>query len=74
MGFLTSGTALEWDQAKPYADHVREHGITQFLHIWDRLKDRTGDEFLWGDEVLSGFPTRLPLSYAYQDRIYGCCL
>jgi hypothetical protein len=24
--------------------------------------------------VLSGFPTRLPLSYAYQDRIYGCCL
>ena len=37
--------------AKKYADHVRTHGITQFLHIWDRLKDRSGDELLWGDEV-----------------------
>ena len=23
------------------------------LHIWDRLKDRHGDELLWGDEVSS---------------------
>ncbi|KAF7321268.1 Glutamate-cysteine ligase catalytic subunit [Mycena kentingensis (nom. inval.)] len=32
-------------------EHVRYHGITQFLHIWDKLKDRHGDELLWGDEV-----------------------
>jgi glutamate--cysteine ligase catalytic subunit len=57
MGLLASGTALEWDEAKKYANHVREHGITQFLHIWDRLKDRTGDEFLWGDEVHVVSPT-----------------
>ncbi|KAH9166432.1 glutamate-cysteine ligase catalytic subunit [Lactarius sanguifluus] len=51
MGLLSLGTPLHWDQAKHYADHVRYHGITQFLNIWDRLKDRQGDELLWGDEV-----------------------
>lgn len=51
MGLLYLGTPLVWDEAKQYADHVRTHGITQFLHIWDRLKDREGDELLWGDEV-----------------------
>jgi glutamate--cysteine ligase catalytic subunit len=52
VGLLSLGTPLHWDQAKHYADHVRYHGITQFLNIWDRLKDRQGDELLWGDEVL----------------------
>lgn len=51
MGLLSLGTPLTWEQAKKYADHVRTHGITQFLHTWDRLKDRQGDELLWGDEV-----------------------
>lgn len=51
MGLLFLGTPLSWEDAKSYADHVREHGITQFLHTWDRVKDRRGDELLWGDEV-----------------------
>ncbi|OAX39118.1 GCS-domain-containing protein [Rhizopogon vinicolor AM-OR11-026] len=51
MGLLYLGTPLSWDETKQYADHVREHGIIQFLHTWDRLKDRCGDELLWGDEV-----------------------
>ncbi|KAI6121726.1 glutamate-cysteine ligase-domain-containing protein [Pisolithus sp. B1] len=51
MGLLFLGTPLTWDEAKKHADHVRNHGITQFLRIWDRVKDRTGDELLWGDEV-----------------------
>ncbi|KDR75147.1 hypothetical protein GALMADRAFT_268698 [Galerina marginata CBS 339.88] len=51
MGLLYLGTPLVWDEAKQYADHVRTHGITQFLQIWDRLKDRHGDELLWGDEI-----------------------
>ncbi|KAI9442582.1 glutamate-cysteine ligase catalytic subunit [Lactarius indigo] len=51
MGLLSLGTPLHWDQAKHYADHVRYHGVTQFLNIWDHLKDRQGDELLWGDEV-----------------------
>ncbi|KAI0256364.1 glutamate-cysteine ligase catalytic subunit [Lactifluus subvellereus] len=51
MGLLSLGTPLHWDQAKHHADHVRFHGISQFLNTWDRLKDRQGDELLWGDEV-----------------------
>lgn len=51
MGLLSLGTPLPWDECKEYADHVRHHGITQLLHIWDRLKSRSGDKLLWGDEV-----------------------
>lgn len=51
MGLLALGTPLAWEDASKYADHVREHGITQFLHIWDKLKGRVGDGLLWGDEV-----------------------
>ncbi|KAJ7680279.1 glutamate-cysteine ligase catalytic subunit [Mycena polygramma] len=51
MGLLYLGTPLTWEEVKKHADHVRFHGITQFLHTWDRLKDRQGDELLWGDEV-----------------------
>ncbi|TFK26502.1 glutamate-cysteine ligase catalytic subunit [Coprinopsis marcescibilis] len=51
MGLLSLGTPLPWNEAKKHADHVRTHGITQFLHTWDRLKDRSGDELLWGDEI-----------------------
>lgn len=51
MGLLYLGTAYNWEDAKKYAEHVREHGITQFLHLWERLKDRSGDELLWGDEA-----------------------
>jgi hypothetical protein len=55
MGLLSLGTPLDWDQAKSFADHVRSHGIDQFANTWRHLKDRHGDELLWGDEVL---PTR----------------
>ncbi|KAL1744780.1 glutamate-cysteine ligase-domain-containing protein [Schizophyllum fasciatum] len=51
MGLLALGTPLEWEDAKKYADHVRYHGITQFLNTWDRYKDRCGDQLLWGDEI-----------------------
>ncbi|KZT52865.1 glutamate-cysteine ligase catalytic subunit, partial [Calocera cornea HHB12733] len=51
MGLLSLGTPLAWADSIPYHDHVRQHGITQFLNIWDRLKNREGDELLWGDEI-----------------------
>ena len=48
MGLLYQGTTLPWDDAKIYADHVRNHGITQFMNI-----SRTGTVMnsWWGDEV-----------------------
>ena len=51
MGLLSLGTPLHWEEARKHADHVREHGITQFLNTWKRLKNRSGDELLWGDEI-----------------------
>ncbi|KAF8629426.1 hypothetical protein AX15_003473 [Amanita polypyramis BW_CC] len=51
MGLLSLGTPLHWNEAKKYTDHVRSHGITQFLHTWNRFKDRRGFELLWGDEI-----------------------
>ncbi|KIM83246.1 hypothetical protein PILCRDRAFT_819487 [Piloderma croceum F 1598] len=51
MGLLYIGEPLGWEKAKRHADRVRDLGITQFLRIWSNLKDRQGDELLWGDEV-----------------------
>lgn len=51
MGLLTEGSPLSWEETKKYADHVREHGITQFINLYKRLRDRQGDILKWGDEV-----------------------
>lgn len=76
MGLLALGTPLAWDDAKKYADHVRTHGITQFLNIWDRVRSRCGDELLWGDEVsriLPLVPLRFNVTFSFlsEDRIHG---
>lgn len=51
MGLLSLGTPLAWNEAKEYADHVRKHGIEQFLNIYHSQKDREKQCLLWGDEV-----------------------
>lgn len=52
MGLLSLGTPLKWSEAKKYADHVRSHGIDQFLAIYNKMKDKQKDCLLWGDEVI----------------------
>ena len=74
MGLLSLGTPLAWDECKEYADHVRYHGITQLLHIWDRLKSRSGDKLLWGDEVCRDRVLRHdfdPYHVTRIDRVHG---
>ncbi|XP_034118457.1 glutamate--cysteine ligase [Drosophila albomicans] len=51
MGLLSEGNPLSWEETKKLADHVREHGINQFVNLYHRLKDRQGDILKWGDEV-----------------------
>lgn len=51
MGLLSLGTPLVWNEAKQYAEHVRTHGIEQFLNIYRSQKDRQNASLLWGDEV-----------------------
>lgn len=51
MGLLSLGTPLAWSDARELSEHVRIHGIEQFLAVWRRLRDRQGDAALWGDEL-----------------------
>ena len=51
MGLLSEGSPLSWEETKKLADHVRQHGILQFINLYERLKDRSRDCLLWGDEV-----------------------
>ena len=62
MGQLEAGARpLDWEDAKAFAEYIKEHGITQLINIYHRLKDRTGDRLQWGDEVniASEFPPLL---------------
>lgn len=51
MGLLTVGKPHSWDHAGKYREYVRRHGVVQFLNTYNRVKDITNDELLWGDEV-----------------------
>ncbi|KAF8326647.1 glutamate-cysteine ligase catalytic subunit [Cantharellus anzutake] len=51
MGLLFMGKPLAWGDAKAYIEYIREHGLSQFVNLWHRFRDRTGDSFSWGDEI-----------------------
>ncbi|XP_048863260.1 glutamate--cysteine ligase catalytic subunit [Brienomyrus brachyistius] len=51
MGLLSQGSPLGWEETRRYADHIRQHGIIQFLNIYNKVKDRQKDVLKWGDEV-----------------------
>ncbi|XP_029635280.1 glutamate--cysteine ligase catalytic subunit [Octopus sinensis] len=51
MGLLSEGSPLSWEETKSYADHVRKHGVKQFINQYRKLKDRQKDVLYWGDEV-----------------------
>ena len=62
MGLLSQGSPLSWEETQRHADHVRLHGILQFLHIYHAVKDRHKDVLKWGDEVSARPPPpRAPL-------------
>ncbi|KAG8976778.1 hypothetical protein FRC05_003128 [Tulasnella sp. 425] len=51
MGLQIKGRPLRWLEAKNHFGHIKEHGITQLLNIWDNSKNRSDDPFLWGEEI-----------------------
>jgi len=51
MGLLTEGEPLSWPETAKLSQHVREHGVAQFVNLYHKLKDRRGDVLKWGDEV-----------------------
>ncbi len=54
MGFLEVGVPLSWWDSLPYIAYVREHGVAQFIRLFNSVKGRTNDVLKWGDEVRSG--------------------
>ena len=51
MGLLSVGTPLAWKDTKKFAEHVKKHGIIQFINLYRKLKNRHRDTLKWGDEV-----------------------
>ncbi|CAM9102480.1 unnamed protein product, partial [Hapterophycus canaliculatus] len=54
MGLLTVGKPHTWERAGEHREYVARHGVLQFLNTYNRVKDITNDELLWGDEVEYG--------------------
>ena len=54
MGLLEfSGVPLEWTETKKLSDRVREHGVSQFINIYNQYKDKQHPVLRWGDEVIA---------------------
>lgn len=51
MGLLSLGKPMSWDETKKYAEHVRYHGIQQFINLHNKLKNRNDECLKWGDEI-----------------------
>ncbi len=51
MGLLTVGAPLSWEDSKKHIDHVKKHGIEQFLNLYNRYEGKSGAVLRWGDEI-----------------------
>ena len=56
MGFLGLGDPYTWEDSREAEaiKYVREHGIQQFIHMWQKVKDINNDSLKWGDEIEYG--------------------
>ena len=50
-GLLVQGTPLAWEDSLQWLSYVREHGVLQFIHIYNQRKDRSNEKLLWGEEL-----------------------
>lgn len=51
MGLLSTGTSLTWEEIEQWAAFIKEHGIQQFINIFNEVKNRKNDLMKYGDEV-----------------------
>jgi hypothetical protein len=45
MGLLTEGKSLSPEETLALSAYIRDHGVTQFLVTWNRVKDIQGTAF-----------------------------
>lgn len=73
MGFLVKGDTLVWADSVQFLEHVKKHGLQQFLNLYNKVKTRESDRFLWGDEVeyiLVKIPEDGPVSLSLESAKY----
>lgn len=51
FGLLKVGDPLSWEETRPHAKYVREHGLRQFLNTYRRVLHIANDRLFYGDEV-----------------------
>ncbi|KAH7644615.1 glutamate-cysteine ligase-like protein [Dermatophagoides farinae] len=51
MGLLSIGEPLSWPETKSYAEYIREHGIKQFINLYNLCKTKTSEVLKFGDEI-----------------------
>ena len=54
MGLLTVGKPLSPEETFKLSAYVRDHGITQFLNNYHKVKDLSNDNLRYGDEIECG--------------------
>ncbi len=52
MGLLTEGTPLTWEEIIAVREVFQYYALSQLVRIFEKSKDRQGDSFMWGDEVV----------------------
>jgi len=50
-GLLVVGTPLPFEKSLEVLGYVREHGVLQFIHMYNANKDRSNEKLLWGEEL-----------------------
>ena len=54
MGLLTVGKPLSPEETFRLSQYIRDHGVTQFLNNYFKVKDLSEDELRYGDEIECG--------------------
>ena len=52
MGLLTKGNPFSWNEIVLMREKIRMAALAELLQIFELNKDRQGDSFMWGDEVI----------------------
>lgn len=53
MGVLTAGDcrSLTYEEIQVWKEHIKTHGIIQFINWYNKVKDTNHDTLKWGDEI-----------------------
>jgi len=51
MGVLSTGRPLDWSEIVSVRSILKNHALNDLILILNKHRQRTKDDFLWGDEV-----------------------